>query len=129
MNINRVLVTGNLTKDPDLNEYNGTKVCRMRVAVNNRVKTGSEWTEKACYFDVTTFGKQAENCKQYLSKGRPIAVDGRLDWNEWEKDGQKHQAVSIVAVSVQFLDSGRQDESRSEPVASTSPAGDDDIPF
>lgn len=129
MNINRVLITGNLTHNPELKEHGATKVCRMRVAVNNRVKQNDEWTEKPCFFDVVAFGKQAENCAQYLGKGRPVAVDGRLDWNEWEKDGQKRQAVQIIANVVQFLDSGKS-EGQGEPVATAATSGaDDDIPF
>lgn len=130
-----MLLTGNLTRDPELNEYNGTKVCNMRLAVNNRVKSGGEWTDKACYFDITAFGAQAENCKQYLSKGKPIAVDGRLDWREWEKDGEKRQGVSVLANTVQFLDSGQCEESGSSgsggataPVSAPAPDADD-IPF
>lgn len=137
MNINRVLLTGNLTKDPELKDYNGTKVCNMRLAVNNRVKVQGEWTDKACYFDITTFGAQAENCAKFLSKGRPIAVDGRLDWREWTTDGgDKRQAVSVLASAVQFLDDGRRDDSSSgassgstQPPVSAPAEDSDDIPF
>ena len=72
----------------------------MRVAVNSRRKDASgNWVDKPNYFDVTVFGAQGENCSTYLSKGRPVAVEGRLDWREWEaKDGSgKRQAVSIIA--------------------------------
>lgn len=109
-NINIVVITGNLTKDPDLRHTGGgTAVCDLRVAVNSRRKNGQtgEWEDKPNYFDVTVWGAQGENCANYLSKGRPVAVEGRLDWSEWEaKDGSgRRQAVRIVANSVQFLGS------------------------
>jgi single-strand DNA-binding protein len=108
-NINVAVITGNLTRDPELRHTGGgTAVCELRVAVNSSRKNGQsgEWEDKANYFDVTVWGAQGENCANYLSKGRPVAVEGRLDWREWEaKDGSKRQAVSIVAKSVQFLGS------------------------
>jgi single-strand DNA-binding protein len=104
-----VVITGNLTRDPELRHTpGGTAVCDMRVAVNSRRKDGQsgEWVDKPNYFDVTVWGGQGENCAQYLSKGRPVAVEGRLDWREWEtREGQKRQAVQIIANSVQFLGS------------------------
>ena len=108
-NINVVAITGNLTKDPELRSTpSGTSVCKLRVAVNSRRKDGQsgEWVDKPNYFDVTVWGAQGENCANYLSKGRPVAVEGRLDWREWEaQDGSKRQAVEIIANSVQFLGS------------------------
>jgi single-strand DNA-binding protein len=150
-NINRAIITGNLTRDPELRSLpSGTAVCSLRVACNTRRKDASgEWVDKPNYFDVTVWGKQGENCAQYLSKGRPVAVDGRLEWREWEaQDGSgKRQAVEIVADSVQFL-GGRDDagtgngfSAKSDvPVdekdfaPSSAPSGggstgDDDIPF
>ena len=140
-NINRVIVVGNLTRDPELRQTpSGMAVCSLRIAVNTTRKdeTG-QWVDKPNYFDVTVWGQQGENCAQYLSKGRPVAIDGRLEWREWEQDGNKRQAVEIVADNVQFL-GGRQDAEGGSPAyvpagaASsgedfpTSPA-DDDIPF
>jgi single-strand DNA-binding protein len=108
-NVNVVVITGNLTRDPELRHTGGgTAVCELRVAVNSRRKNGQtgEWVDKPNYFDVTVWGAQGENCATYLSKGRPVAIEGRLDWREWEaKDGGKRQAVSIVANTVQFLGS------------------------
>ena len=106
-NINTVVITGNLTRDPELRHTgSGTSVCGMRVAVNSRRKDrDGNWNDKANYFDVTVFGAQGENCANYLSKGRPVAVEGRLDWQEWEKDGQKRSKVEIIANTVQFLGS------------------------
>ena len=118
-NINVVVITGNLTRDPELRSLpSGTSVCDLRVAVNSRRKEGQEWVDKPNFFDVTVWGAQGENCATYLSKGRPVAVEGRLDWREWDaKDAEgnpitdragapvKRQAVRIVANSVQFLGS------------------------
>jgi len=143
-NINRVVLVGNLTRDPELRHTpSGTAVCSLRLAVNTRRKDAAtgEWGEKPNYFDVTVWGNQGENCAQYLSKGRPVGVDGRLEWREWEaQDGSKRQAVEIIADSVQFL--GGRGDGDSEPQfvgagagSSTDksdfgPAGtDDDIPF
>lgn len=147
MNINRVILTGNLTRDPEVRQTaSGTTVCKLRVAVNSRVKVQGEWTEKPNYFDVVTFGSQAENVGRYLAKGRALAVDGRLEWSEWEHEGQKRQSVQIIADSIQFLSDGsgnsggRSTGSDSEPGGPPpvsgedfgnfgGPAADDDIPF
>ena len=106
-NINRVVLVGNLTRDPELRHTpSGTAVCGLRLAVNTRRKDGAtgEWTEKPNYFDITVWGNQGENCAQYLAKGRPVAIDGRLEWREWEaQDGSKRQAVEVIADTVQFL--------------------------
>jgi len=105
-NINRVVLTGNLTRDPELRSTpSGTSVCSLRVACNTRRKDASgEWVDKPNYFDVTIWGRQGENAAQYLEKGRPVAIDGRLEWREWQdKEGNKRQSVDIIADSVQFL--------------------------
>ena len=151
-NINRVILTGNLTFDPELRETpSGMKICKLRVACNSRAKDSSgSWIDKPNFFDVTVFGNQGENAARYLSKGRPVAVDGRLEWREWEdKDtGKKRSAVSIIADSVQFLGSPKDDQGggsggyRESPPAERSggaggyqshaasqPTGEDDIPF
>jgi single-strand DNA-binding protein len=108
-NVNVVVITGNLTRDPELRHTSdGMAICELRVAVNGRRKDQSgNWVEKANYFDVVVFGGQGENCSTYLSRGRPVAIEGRLDWSEWEaKDGSgKRQAVRIIANTVQFLGS------------------------
>jgi single-strand DNA-binding protein len=153
--VNVVVVTGNLTRDPELRHTGGgTAVCELRVAVNSRRKDQSgQWVDKANYFDVVVWGAQGENCANYLSKGRPVAVEGRLDWREWEaKDGSgKRQAVQIVANSVQFLGSRDgssgggggngngggfspssdvpADTSDFEGAAAPSGGGEDEIPF
>jgi single-strand DNA-binding protein len=155
-NINRVILTGNLTRDPELRSTNsGMSVCSLRIATNTRQKDASgEWVDRAHYFSVTVFGAQGENCARFLSKGRPVAIDGRLQWREWQtQEGAKRESVEIVAESVQFL-GGRDDVNggggngftpRSDVPADTrdfepagtpassgggsSSAGDDDIPF
>jgi single-strand DNA-binding protein len=107
-NVNVVVITGNLTQDPELRHTGGgTAVCELRVAVNSRRKEGNDWVDKPNYFNVVVFGGQGENCANYLSKGRPVAIEGRLDWREWEakEGGGKRQAVQIIANTVQFLGS------------------------
>jgi single-strand DNA-binding protein len=107
-NINRVVLVGNLTRDPELRHTpSGMAVCSLRLAVNTRRKDESgNWGDKPNYFDITVWGQQGENCAQYLAKGRPVAIDGRLEWREWDaQDGTKRQAVDIVADNVQFLGS------------------------
>src|SRR6476646_8722219 len=109
-NINRVVMTGNLTRDPELRSLpSGTSVCKLRVACNTRRKDNStgEWVDKPNYFDVTVWGAQGENCARYLSKGRPVAIDGRREWQTQE--GAKRQSIDIIADAVQFLSSPRDD--------------------
>lgn len=158
-NINRVIVTGNLTSDPQVNTLpSGTTVCDLRIAVNGRRKDNEsgQWVDKPNYFNVKVWGAQGENAAKFLSKGRPVAVDGRLDWREWtDKEGNKRQSVDIIADTVQFLgsrdggdggnggyasqsnagnagnfsqDSG-VDQGDFQPVGASSSASEDDIPF
>jgi single-strand DNA-binding protein len=105
--INRVVIVGNLTRDPELRATPaGTSVCRLRVACSTswRNKDTGEIDERPNYFDVSVFGASAEACARFLAKGRPVAVDGRLEWHEWETpEGERRQAVGVVADSVQFL--------------------------
>ena len=112
-NINRVIITGNLTRDPEVRSLpSGTSVCELRVACNGRRKNSEgNWEDDPNYFNVSVWGQQGENCKRYLSKGRGVAIDGRLRWREWETDGQKRQAVDIIAETVQFLGGGGDGQS------------------
>ena len=149
-NINRVVLTGNLTRDPELRSLqSGMSVCSLRIATNTRRKDQSgQWVDKPNYFDITVWGQQGENCATYLQKGRPVAIDGRLEWREWDAtDGSgKRQSVEIIADSVQFLggrdDGGNGNGQRFTPESDVpadtadfapAPAGpgasDDDIPF
>ena len=110
-NINRVTITGNLTRDPELRTLSsGNSVCSLRVACNGRRRNAQtqQWEDVPNYFDVTVWGAQGENCAKYLTKGRGVAIDGRLQWREWGEEGAKRQAVDIVAENVQFL-GGRDD--------------------
>ncbi len=147
--VNVVVLVGNLTRDPEIRVIgSGTSVCSLRLAVNDRVKdqvTG-EWGNRPNFFDIDVFGGQGERCAQYLAKGRQVAVQGKLRWREWEtQDGQKRQAVSVVADNVQFIGprdavaSGGQGGWQSEPPSGgtaypvvnpdMSHGDDDDIPF
>lgn len=157
-NINRVILTGNLTFDPELRSLpSGMSVCKLRVAVNTRKKNSAsgDWEDKPNYFDVTVWGAQGENCARYLAKGRPVAIDGRLEWSEWadKESGKNRSKVEVVADTVQFLNArsdgdggGRQPSGGSTSgadfgtpagggdlgVPGTSPVqtpADDDIPF
>jgi single-strand DNA-binding protein len=152
-NINRVIITGNLTRDPELRSTGGgMSVCGLRIACNTRRKDSAsgEWVDKPNYFDVTIFGRQGENAAQYLSKGRGVAIDGRLEWREWQdQQGNKRQSIDIIADNVQFLSDGgggggggngggftprsdvpvSTDDFAPAPVGGGNSAADDDIPF
>jgi single-strand DNA-binding protein len=132
---NKVLLMGNLTRDPELRfTAGGSAVANFGLAVNRKFKQGDEWKEDVCFVDITVWGKLAENCTEYLSKGRSVFVDGRLNFSSWEaKDGQKRNKLDVVANSVDFLSkSGGGGDSAS---FSSGGSGDssmpekDDIPF
>jgi single-strand DNA-binding protein len=113
--INRVVLVGRLTRDPELRALpSGTSVCGLRVACSSsRKDAGGDYREKPNFFDVSVYGGPAESVSHYMRKGSRVAIDGRLEWREWEtSDQQKRQAVSVVADTVQFLDSpgGQQRE-------------------
>ncbi len=106
--INRVVLVGRLTRDPELRALpSGTSVCGLRVACSSsRKDADGDYREKPNFFDVSVYGGAAESVSRYMRKGSRVAIDGRLEWREWESsDQQKRQAVSIVADTVQFLDS------------------------
>jgi single-strand DNA-binding protein len=148
--INVVVLVGNLTRDPEMRSTpGGTTVCHLRLAVNDRVKdqnTG-EWGDRPNYFDIDVFGSLGDQCGQWLTKGRQVAVEGKLRWREWEsQEGQKRSAVSVVASNVQFIgprDGGGQAGAGGHGAAAGAPfarsseparsdyaeSPDDDIPF
>lgn len=142
-NINRVTVTGNLTRDPELRsiggEGSGVDLCEMRIAVNARRKRGEEWVDRPSFFDVAVWGARGKLCHDWLHKGRAVAVDGRLEWREWDgKDGRHHEAITIVADTIQFLGpkpAAKEPEATAdgdavpEPVAVAAGSSDDEIPF
>jgi single-strand DNA-binding protein len=116
--IAHVTLVGNLTRDPELRQIpSGTSVCQLGVAVNSSYKDSSgQWVEKPNYFDVVVWGTQGENCARYLSKGRQVAVDGRLDQRSWEaQDGTKRSKVEIIADTVMFI--GGQNETQTREPA------------
>jgi single-strand DNA-binding protein len=133
-NINRVIITGNLTRDPETRALpSGSSVTTLRVACNGRRQNRDtqQWEDVPNYFDVTVWGAQGENCQRYLSKGRPVAVDGRLQWREFtDREGNKRQAVDIVAESVQFL-GGRDDAGagNGNGFSSSARAAESDVPI
>ena len=107
--LNHVVLIGRLTKDLGTDERsfgyvaNGQARANVSIAVNRSKKNGEQWVDEVSYFDVTIWGKTAENLKQYLTKGKQIAIDAYLKQDRWEKDGQKMSKVSIVANNVQLL--------------------------
>jgi single-strand DNA-binding protein len=116
-NLNRAVLVGRLTRDPELQELpSGQSVCDLRVACNgSRRDPDGGYHERPNYFDVSVFGARAENVARYLRRGSAVAVDGRLEWREWETaEQQKRQAVKIVAESVQFLDRRSRDQEGDE---------------
>jgi single-strand DNA-binding protein len=106
--INRVVLVGRLTRDPELRALpSGTSVCGLRIACNSaRKDPAGELIERPNYFDVSVFGAPGESVSRYMHRGSRVAIDGRLEWREWETaEQERRQAVSIVADTVQFLDS------------------------
>ena len=113
MSINRVVITGNLTRDSELRSTSTSiSVLRFGVAVNDRRYNSQEqtWEEYANYFDCTMFGVRAEKLKQYLSRGTRVAIEGKLRWSQWEKDGQKRSKVEIIVDDVVFLSQRSADD-------------------
>ena len=112
-NVNVVAITGNLTHDPELRRTGGgTAVASLRVAVNSRRKDSQtgEWVDKPNFFNVTVWGNQGVACSEHLEKGRPVAIQGRLDWRDYEVEGGgRREAVQIVADTVQFLNARPKD--------------------
>ena len=101
---NRVILVGNLTRDPELRYIpSGTAVTDIGLAVNDRVKRGDQWVEEATFVDVTLWGRTAEIANEYLSKGAPVLIEGRLKLDRWEKDGQKHSKLKVVGERLQML--------------------------
>lgn len=139
MSINRVIISGNLTRDPELRStQSGTDVLSFGVAVNDRRKNSrtGEWEDYPNFVDCTMFGNRASSVSQYLAKGSKVSIEGKLRWSQWERDGQKHSKLSVIVDELEFM--SRQDGG-SAPAPSPAPAQpvidssssvyDDDIPF
>ena len=149
--LNRVFLMGNLTRDPELRYIpSGTAVASFGLAINTVYSTPTgEKKEDVCFVRVVVWGKQGENCAQYLAKGRPVFVEGRLIYRSWEKDGQTRTTLEVRADRVQFLGAGRgrgpgepseaeapvaqesspADEPSAKPVAVEAAASDEEPPF
>ena len=105
MSLNKVFLMGNLTRDPEL-KYTpqGTAVCDFAIAINEKFKSkDGSWQEKVHYIDIQAWARQAETCGEYLKKGRPVFVEGRLQQDRWEQDGQKRNKIRVNALRVMFL--------------------------
>ncbi|MEN1681563.1 MAG: single-stranded DNA-binding protein [Planctomycetota bacterium] len=146
---NRVILVGNLTRDPELRHIpSGTAVSEIGLAVNDRVKRGDQWVDETTFVDVTLWARTAEVASEYLSKGSSVLIEGRLRLESWEKDGQKRSKLKVVADKMQMLGGrggggggggGHASRSRDEysaPVddyasapAPSAPPPPDDIPF
>ncbi len=131
---NKVILLGNLTRDPEVRYTpNGIAVASFAIAVNRKYKQGDETKEEVSYIDIVVFGKQAESCGQYISKGDSVLIDGRLQQRRWEtEEGQKRNKIEVVAQSVNFMpkrtSGGGQAHGHAEP-AQEAPVDEGDIPF
>ena len=136
--LNHVIEIGRLTRDISERDFGyttgGTARLNLSIAVNRSVKKNGAWTDSVSYFDVTVWGKTAENIKAYLHKGKQIAIDGYLDQQRWEKDGVKYSKVVIIADNVQLLGGNESAPQAQQPVGEYQSAGSgddfpEDIPF
>jgi len=123
---NKIILMGNLTKNPELRYTpNGTPVASFGLAVNRKFRQAEELKEDVCFIDIVVFGKQAEHCGQYLSKGNGVIVDGRLQQRRWEaEDGQKRSKHEVVAQTVTFLP--KRQEASAEPAHEEAAGYDED---
>ncbi|MEX2308076.1 MAG: single-stranded DNA-binding protein [Pirellulales bacterium] len=146
---NRVVLVGNLTRDPELRYLpSGMAVSDIGLAVNDRFKRNDQWVEEPVFVDITLWGRTAEVANEYLSKGSSVLIEGRLKLDRWEKDGQKHSKLKVVGEKMQMLGSreggargggGRRpaetggDQPEYDESEQYTPAGapppNDDIPF
>lgn len=131
-NINRVVISGHLTRDGELRTTaNGANILTLGIAVNDSFKNSNgEWEDKPNFFDLKMFGTRAEKLAQYLTKGTKVTVEGKLSWSQWEKDGQKRSKVEIIVDEIEF--NSRKSETAPAYGASGSQnysEYDEDIPF
>jgi len=131
-NYNKVILMGRLTRDPELRYTpSGTAVAKLGLAVTNRFKQGDEWKEEPCYVDISVFGRQGENCSEYLSKGSLVLVEGHLSYRKWEtEDGQTRSKLEVISFNVQFMPRGGQAGGDAGSRPKGTPAEDgSDVPF
>lgn len=126
MSINRVAISGNLTRDPELRQTaGGMAILGFGVAVNDRRKnqqTG-EWEDYPNFIDCTMFGARAQSVSRFLSKGSKVAIEGKLRWSQWERDGQKRSKVEVIVDEIEFMSQRQQGQLGSKPVhAEAAPA-------
>jgi len=139
---NRVVLVGNLTRDVELRYTpSGTAVTDIALAVNERIKKNDQWTDEVHFFDVTLWGRTAEVAGEYLSKGSPVLIEGRLKQDRWEQDGQKRSKIKVVGEKMQMLSakggSGGGSRPHSAPAGQTQAAAaptqsappEDEVPF
>lgn len=136
---NRVILVGNLTRDPEVRYTpNGTAVCDIGLAVNERRKSATgEWVEEVVYVDVTLWGRTAEVAGEYLTKGAPVLIEGRLRLDTWEKEGEKRSKLRVVADRMQMLGSRQANNSAAAKGPAVGPPTpppddfpvDDEVPF
>jgi single-strand DNA-binding protein len=129
---NRVILAGNLVRDPEIRYLpSGLSVTSFSIAVNSRYRQNNELKEEVSFFDIVVFGKLGETCAEYLSKGRPVLVEGRLRQRRWESEGAKRSKIEVVAGGVQFLGGGPRSGTagESDQGGQTLDAQEDDIPF
>lgn len=121
---NRVVLVGNLTRDVEIRYIpSGMAVCDIGLAVNDRVKRNNEWIDETTFVDVTLWGRQAEVANEYLSKGSPVLIEGRLKLDTWEQEGQKRSKLKVVGEKMQMLGgrSGSGGPSGGRPSRSSAP--------
>lgn len=129
--MNRVILIGRLGADPELRyTKSGAAVCTYRLATNHHTKKDGEYVEQTTWHNITVFGSQAETCERYLSKGREVCIEGRIENKDYEKDGQKRRWSEVIASRVQFLGSrGNGSQQSLGPASDAPPLEASDIPF
>ena len=129
MSINRVNISGNLTRDPELRQtQGGMAILSLGVAVNDRRKNAQtgEWEDVPNFVDCVVFGTRAEKLAQFLAKGSKVAIEGKLRWSQWEKDGAKRSKLEVIVDEIEFMSRGQQ---RQQQQTASADLYDENIPF